>query len=115
MKTVFTRDEIVAGVNDACAPSYRTILASGQQHSGAAVAAKFQAAVRTARINAKLERAAELAERLAARRTPPVQAPSPAELAEQWRRDYAAREARVCAEAKAAYDARNPHRKAVQG
>lgn len=45
MKTVFTRDEIVAGVNDACAPSYRTILASGQQHSGAAVAAKFQAAV----------------------------------------------------------------------
>ena len=38
------------------------------------------------------------------------------ELADQWWKDYQAHKAQICADQKAAYDARNPHkRKEAQG
>ena len=36
--------------------------------------------------------------------------PSVGEVTQRWHSDYATREARLCADAKAAYDARNPHK-----
>ena len=36
--------------------------------------------------------------------------PSVGQVARQWQTAYAAREAKLCADAKAAYDARNPHK-----
>lgn len=70
----------------------------------------------TARINAKIDRAAELMGRIAARRNAPIASvetagPSAEDMAAQWAAVYAAQADRRCAEAKAAYDARNPHKR----
>lgn len=71
-----------------------------------------------ARLSEKADRAAELLERVAARKRAErlegpdtTLGPSAGQLAEQWRRDYAARAAQLCAESEAAYAARNPHKK----
>ena len=88
-----------------------------QQERRNAAAAKLR---QEARIAAKLGRVVELLdtalrEQQAARRNMGVGsfpgAPSADEMAAQWRREYAAREAQICAEAKAAYDAQNPHKR----
>ena len=64
-----------------------------------------------ARLNAKLDKAIALM----ARQQPPspVMDPglTPSQMAAQWQREYEKNQARACAEAKAAYDARNPHKK----
>ena len=64
-----------------------------------------------ARLNAKLDRAIAL---MARQQLPgPVMDPglTPSQMAAQWQREYEKNQARICAEAKAAYDARNPHKK----
>lgn len=123
MKRVFVRDEIVAGVNDVCAPEYRatrdgsnyraipygiSLTARGERYNAAA--ARLEKVCRDARIAAKLDRVLDLAGRSIVQSVPDA-GPTPAELAAQWHRAYAARAEQECAEAKAAYDARNPHKK----
>lgn len=114
-------------------PSYSTdgaevVPAGGsttRQRTGAAAARFFKLceAVRQAeQLSAKLDLAAELLARDSAMREqqearrdmkigslPGVL--SETELADQWRKAYEAREAQICADAKAAYDARNPHKR----
>lgn len=128
MKRVFVRDEIVAGVNDECAPDYRAVRAGGQG-STADAAAKFQAAAKTAQINAKLDEVIDLLKKrqkrkaardtalwgqMEARRNMPVAAVpgvlSPYEMLQQYNNANVAMMAQKCAEMKAAYDARNPHK-----
>ena len=60
----------------------------------------------------------DLAERVAARGKGPLlkgpdttEGPTAGQLTQQWRRDYEARAARICAESEAAYAARNPHKR----
>lgn len=63
-----------------------------------------------ARLNAKLDKAIALT----ARQLPGLVAdpgPTPSQMAAQWQREYEKNQARACAEAKAAYDARNPHKR----
>lgn len=62
MRTVFMRDEIVTGVNDACAPDYKP-----KRRSTADAAAKFRAEVKAAQINAKLDEVISLLQRPAAK------------------------------------------------
>ena len=92
---------------------------STRQRSGEAVA-RFRTLC--AQLSAKLDRAAELLtrdtalrEQQKARRNMPVGSLpgvlSERELADQWWKDYQAHEAQICADQKAAYDARNPHKK----
>lgn len=70
-----------------------------------------------ARLDAKLDKAIKL---LSGRRNMPLagpdtaMGPSAGQMAAQWRKEYDARIARTCAEQKAAYDARNPHKKEWQ-
>lgn len=63
-----------------------------------------------ARLNAKLDKAITL---MARQQSTPVMDPglTPSQMAAQWQREYEKNQARACAEAKAAYDARNPHKK----
>lgn len=127
MKQVFTRDEIVAGVNDNCAPDYRVVPAGGQRsRSTTNAAAKFQAAVKAAQVNAKLDEVIGLLKRQAAKDAawgprekaawesrPVPSAPgvlSPYEMVRQFNNASAPQMAQKCAELKAAYDARNPHK-----
>ena len=63
-------------------------------------------------LNAKFDRVLEL---IAARRNAAIPShkdsgPSAETMAAQYAAEYSSREARICAEAKAAYDARNPHK-----
>lgn len=104
-------------------PRYEVIPAGGstRQRSGAA-AAQLHKLCAAAQLSAKLDRAAELLtrdtalrEQQKARRNMPVGSLpgvlSERELADQWWKDYQAHEAQICADQKAAYDARNPHKK----
>lgn len=104
-------------------PAYEVVPAGGsatRQRPGAA-AAQFRKLCEAAQLSAKLDRALELLARDSAMREqqearrdmkigslPGVL--SETELADQWRKAYEAREAQICADAKAAYDARNPHK-----
>lgn len=105
-------------------PRYEVVPAGGstRQRSGAA-AAQLHKLCAQAQLSAKLDRALELLtrdtamrEQQAARRNMKIESfpgvLSEQELADQWRKAYEAREAQICAEAKAAYDARNPHKRA---
>lgn len=125
-KTVMMHDELIEGVN--YFPHYEVVPAGGartedcqedrQKRHRAAVALLNRMArdAQTARINTKIDRAAELMGRIAARRNAPVPSaenagPSAEDMATQWAEAYAAQADRRCAEAKAAYDARNPHKR----
>lgn len=116
MKTVMIHDDLIEGVNY-FPDTAEVIPAGGSTRQGTGTAAaqlrRLCADAQAAAVSAKLDRAAELMARVTARRSAPIQAhcPGPAELAAQWRADYEARAAQVCAEAKAAYDARNPHKR----
>lgn len=105
-------------------PRYEVVPAGGstsRQRPSEAVA-RFRTLCAAAQLSAKLDRAVELLtrdtalrEQQKARRNMPVGSLpgvlSERELADQWWKAYKAREAQICAEAKAAYDARNPHKK----
>ncbi len=84
--------------------------------SAAAFLKRVALDAQAARISGKLDRTAELMDRLIAKRNAPVASaenagPSADDLAAQWAAAYAAQADRRCAEAKAAYDARNPHKR----
>lgn len=121
MKTIMTHDELVEGVNWFPGQRDEVIPTGGstRQRPSEAVA-RFHTLCAAAELSAKLDRAAELLTRDTARRNMPIGSLpgvlSERELADQWWKDYQAHEAQICADQKAAYDARNPHkRKEAQG
>lgn len=128
MKTIMTHDELVEGVNWFPGQRDEVIPAGGstRQRPSEAVA-RFRTLCVAAQLSAKLDRAAELLtrdtalrEQQKARRNMPVGSLpgvlSEREMADQWWKDYQAHKAQICADQKAAYDARNPHkRKEAQG
>lgn len=107
---------------DYCTDGAVVVPAGGSRQRGKSAAAQLRKLSEAAELSAKLDRAIELLtgdtalrEQQKARRNMPVGSLpgvlSERELADQWRKAYEAREAQLCAEAKAAYDARNPHKK----
>lgn len=103
----------------------RVIRSSTQDEMGGA-AARLMRLCEDAAISKKLDRALELAAKVAARRAAPIPdmkgvsslsemarhpGPSASQAAAQWSGDYATRQARLCAESEAAYAARNPHKR----
>lgn len=82
-------------------------------------AAKLRRDVETIKLTAKMDKLIELmtkrvkAQDAAPQLPRPVTDPRPTagQMAAQYRREYERRSARICADAKAAYDARNPHLK----
>lgn len=124
-KTVMIHDELIEGVN--YFPHYEVVPAGGSQEApqedrqrrhrdAVALLNRMARDAQARRISAKIDRAAELLERVVAKRNAPIPTaaaagPSAEELAAQWAAAYAAQSARLCADAKAAYDARNPHKR----
>lgn len=108
-----------SGRNDTLIPAGNAVSDAGRKHRYNAALAKLQRMARdaqVAKLNAKLDRTVEL---IAARRSAPIPShegagPSAAEAAARWAAEYSTREARICADAKAAYDARNPHKRKAE-
>lgn len=123
-RTVMMHDELIEGVN--YFPHYEVIPAGDSQtERSRAAKARLELYALAAQQRARNARASRQTVRTADRRTVSARndldrlddvirrlsAPSVDQMAAQMGCGYMERGARMCAEAKAAYDARNPHKK----